>query len=115
VTVNDLRTNVSFLEKSIEANSSWCEKDEEVSSSRKIQGKKGKASMDDLDGKAPESGVTIQESPSIRPIHKKQALRDGSDSEYDFKANFRHGGCQRCETITLTNIRISLGDDFLMT
>jgi len=46
VTVNDLRI-VSILEKSMEANSSRCEKDEEIGSLRKIQGKKGKARMDD--------------------------------------------------------------------
>jgi len=50
VIVNDLRTKVSLLERSTEANSSRCEKDEETGSSRKIQGKKGKAPMDDLDG-----------------------------------------------------------------
>jgi len=59
VAVNDLRTNVSFLEKSMEANSSRCEKDEEVGSSWKIQGKKGKAPMDDLGSKAPEFSAFI--------------------------------------------------------
>ena len=47
VTANDLRTNVSFLEKSTEVNSSQCKKDKEVGSSRKIQGKERKAPMDD--------------------------------------------------------------------
>jgi len=59
VTVNDLRTNISHLEKSTKANSSRCEKDEETGSLRKIQGNKGKAPIDDLDGKAPESGGII--------------------------------------------------------
>jgi len=36
VTINDLRTNVSFLEKITETNSSRCKKDDEVGSSRKI-------------------------------------------------------------------------------
>jgi len=39
-------------------------------------------------------------------------LRDGSDSEYDSEANFRHGGCKRHETITLANIGVSLGYEF---
>jgi len=99
VTVNDLRTNVSFLEKSTEANSSW-------------QGKKGKAPMDDLDSKVPESGGIIRESPGIHLIEKKRGLRDRSDSEYDFEANFRHGGHKRRETITPTTFGGSLGDDF---
>ena len=71
MTANNLRTNVSFLEKSTEANSSWCEKDEEVGSSRKIQGKKSKAPMDDSDGNVPESGGIIRESSGLRLIDKK--------------------------------------------
>jgi len=71
VTINDRRTNVSLLEKSKESNSSRCDKDEEVSSSRKIQGEKGKALMDDFDGKAPESGDIIQGSPGILLMDKK--------------------------------------------
>jgi len=59
-----------------------------------------------------ESGGIIQESPGIRPIDKKWGLRDGSDSKYDFEVNFRHGGRKRCETMTPTNIRMSLGDNF---
>jgi len=40
--------------------SSRYEKDEETSSSRKIQGKKGKAPMDNLDVEAPEySGIRV--------------------------------------------------------
>jgi len=78
VTVNDLRTNVSLLEKSTEANSSRCKKDEETGSSRKIQGKKGKASMDDLDVEVPECGGIIRESLGIRLIDKNRGLRDGS-------------------------------------
>jgi len=57
--------NVSLLEKSTVVDSSQGKKDEEVSSSRKIQGKKGEPPMDDLDGKAPESGGIIRESPGI--------------------------------------------------
>jgi len=112
VTVNDLRTNVSFLEKSTEANSSRCEKDEEVGSSMMIQGKRSKLPMDDLDSKVPESGGIIRESPGIHLIEKKQGLRDMSDSEYDFEANFRHGGRKRRETVTPTTFGGSLGDDF---
>ena len=112
MTVNDLRTNVSLLEKIMEVNSSRCEKDEEVGSSRKIQGKMGKAPMDDLDGKEPESDGIIRESLGIRLIDKKWGLRDGSDSEYDSEANFKHGAHKRHETITPTNIGVILGDDF---
>jgi len=43
----------------------------------------------------------------------KPSLRDGSDSEHDFGANFRHGGRKRHNTITPTNIGVSLEDDFL--
>jgi len=106
VTINDLRTNVSFLEKSSEANSSRCEKEEEVGFSKKIQGKKGKTPMDD---KVPETDGIIRESPDIHLIEKK---RGRSDSEYDSEANFRHGGCKRCETMTPTAVGGSLGDDF---
>jgi len=59
VSVNDLSTNISLLKKSTEVNSSQCKKDEEVGSSRKIQGKKGNAPIDDLDRKAPEFGSII--------------------------------------------------------
>jgi len=62
-----------------------------------------------MDDKVPKSGGIIRESPGIRLFKKK---RDGSDSEYDSGANFRHEGCKRCETITPTTIRGSLGDDF---
>ena len=68
--------------------------------------------MDDLDGKAPESGGIIRESPGIQLIAKKRGLRDGSHSEYDFETNFRHGEHKRHETITCTNIGVSLGDYF---
>jgi len=111
VTINDLRTNISLLEKSMEANSFRCEKDEETGSLREIQGKKGKASMDDLNGEAPESSGIIRESSGIHLVDKKWGLRDESDSEHDSEANFRHG-CKRHETVTPTNIGVSLGDDF---
>jgi len=68
--------------------------------------------MDDLDGKAPESGGIIQESPSIRLIDKKCGLRDECDNEYDSEANFRHGWRKGHETITPTNIGVSFRDDF---
>jgi len=112
VTVNDLRTNVSILEKTMEANSSTCKKDEEINSLRKIQGKKGKAPTGDLDGKAAEFGGIIRESLGIHLIHEKRDLTDGSDSNYDSEANIRHGGRKRHETITLTNIGVCLRDDF---
>jgi len=68
--------------------------------------------MDDLDNKAPESDGIIRESPGIHLIEKKRGLRHGSDSEYDSEANFRHGGQKRRETMTLTTVRGSLGDNF---
>jgi len=48
--------------------------------------------MNDFDSKAPESDGIIRKSPDIHLIEKKRGLRDGSNSEYDFKANFKHGG-----------------------
>jgi len=68
--------------------------------------------MDDSDGKAPQSGGIIRESPSIHLIDRKQSLGDESDCEYDSEANFRHEGCKRYETITPTNIGEPLRDDF---
>ena len=112
MTINDHRTNVSFLDKSTEANSSRSKKDEEVGSSRKIQGKKAKDPMVDLDGKAPDFGGIIRESLSICPIYNKWGLRDGNDSEYDSVANFIHGGHKMRGTITPTNIGMSPEDDF---
>ena len=113
VTVNDLRTNVFILEKSMEASSSRCEKDEEIGSSRKIQGKKGKAPMDDLDGQAAQSLGIIRESLGIRPIDMTRNLINGSDSEYDSETNFRHEGRKRHGTITPTNIAMGRGYDFV--
>jgi len=92
----------------------WFEKDEEIGSSRKIQGKKRKAPTDDLDGKVLESGGIIRQSPGIHLIDKKWALRDEIDSEYYSEANFRHGGRKRKETITPTNIGVSLRGDFFL-
>ena len=42
MTINDLKTNVFVMEKSIEVNSSKHKKDEEADCSRKDKGKKGK-------------------------------------------------------------------------
>jgi len=55
VTINDLGTNASILHKSIEANSSKQEKDEEASSSKKTMGKKEKFPIEDLNVEAPKS------------------------------------------------------------
>ena len=65
-----------------------------------------------MDGKALEFDGIIRESSRIHLIDKKQGLRDGSNSEYDSEANFRHGGRKRHETITPTNIGVGLRDDF---
>jgi len=92
-------------------NSSLCEKDEETGSLRKVRGEKGKESMDDLYVKAPKFGGIIRESPSIHFVYKKWGLRDGSDSEHDSEANFKHGGHKRHETVP-TDIGLSLEDDF---
>jgi len=70
-----------------------------------MQGKKGKAAMNDLDSKAPEFG-------GIRLMEKKQGLRDGSGSEYDSEANFRHGGRKRRKTMTPKTVGGSLEKDF---
>jgi len=48
--------------------------------------------MDDLDGKAPKSDDIIRESPGIPLVNWKWGLREESDSEHDFEANFRHEG-----------------------
>ena len=68
--------------------------------------------MDDLDGKAPESDDIIRRSLGIRLVDKKRGLRDWSDSDNDFEANLRLGGRNKHETITPTNVGVSLGDDF---
>jgi len=67
--------------------------------------------MDDLYVKAPKFGGIIRESPSIHFVYKKWGLRDGSDSEHDSEANFKHGGHKRHETVP-TDIGLSLEDDF---
>ena len=56
--------------------------------------------------------VASFESPGIRLIDKKRGLRDRSDSDYDSEANFKHEWRKRHETITPTNMGVSLGDDF---
>jgi len=43
---------------------------------------------------------------------KKHGLTDGSDSEHDFEANFRHRGCKRHKIVTPTDIGVRLRDDF---
>ena len=68
--------------------------------------------MEDLDVEAPEFSGIIRESPGIRLVDKKRGLRDESDSKHDCEANFRHEGCKRHKTVTPTNIRVSLSDDF---
>ena len=65
VTIGDIRTNVSVLEKSTKLNCSKCEKDKETDFSRKV---KGKTPMDDLNVRAPEASGTTQESHSNRFI-----------------------------------------------
>jgi len=111
-TINDLRTNISLSEKSMKMNFSKWDKDEETGSSRKIYGKKGKAPMDDLDGKALKSDGIIRGSFGIRLVDKKWGLIDGSNSEHDPEANFRHRGCTRHETVIPINIGVSLRDGF---
>ena len=49
VTINDLRSSASVLQKSTEANSSKQEKDAEAGPSKKANGKKRKDSMANLD------------------------------------------------------------------
>jgi len=51
--------------------------------------------------------------PSVLLI-KNGALNDGSDSQHDSEAKFVHGGRKRHETLTPTNIRLSLRDTFLI-
>jgi len=59
MTVSDLRTHVSLLEKSMEVNSFKCNKDGETSSSRKVLVNKGKAPIGNLNVKVPEFSGTI--------------------------------------------------------
>ena len=56
--------------------------------------------------------TVASESPSIRLVDKTRALRDGSDSEHDSEANFRHGARKRHETGTPINIGVNLGVNF---
>ena len=65
-----------------------------------------------MEGKAPKSDGIIQESLRIHLIDGKRILRKGSDTEYDFEENFKHGGRKRHKIITPTNIRVSLRDEF---
>jgi len=48
VTINDLKINISILQKSMKANPSKQEKDEDTGSLRKAKGKKRKATTEDL-------------------------------------------------------------------
>ena len=66
----------------------------------------------DLYVKAPESGGTILESPSIHLVDKKWGLRDQRTASMIPSQNFRHRRCKRHNTMTLTKVGGSLKDDF---
>jgi len=70
--------------------------------------------MDDFDVKVLESDGIIRESPGIHLVDKKWGLGDGSDSDHDSEANFWHGVRKRHETVTSTNIEVSLGNGFFL-
>lgn len=54
MTISDLRSNASILQKSTKTNSSKQEKDVEVGTSKKAKEKKGKVPLADLDAEGPE-------------------------------------------------------------
>lgn len=112
VTINDIRSNASILQKSTKANSSKQDKDVEVGSSKKAKRKKGKDPMADLDTEGPESSYDAYGSPRVHCADRKLDLALGSDSEPEFEANFRHGERKRLKTVTPKYARVNLGDDF---
>ena len=71
------------MEKSTKLNYSKCKKDKETDALTKVQGKRGKAFIYNLNFKALEPCGTIRESHGIYLADKKHGLIDGSDSEHD--------------------------------
>jgi len=67
VTISDLRSSASILQKSTEASSSRQDKDVEVGSSNKVKGRKGKDPVADLDAEGPKSGDNTHGSPKVHP------------------------------------------------
>ena len=54
----------------------------------------------------------MYKSRGIRLADKKRGLTVSSDSEHHSKANFKHGECKMCETVTAKNIGVSFRDYF---
>ena len=112
MTISDLRSSASVLQKSTEASSSRQDKDAEVGSSKKVKGKKGKDPVTDLDAEGPESGDDAHGSPRVHLAERKRGLAPDSESEPESEANFRHGGRKRRETTTPKAAIVNLGDCF---
>ena len=112
VTISDLRSSASVLQKSTEASSSRQDNDAEVGSSKKAKGKKRKDPVADLDAEGLESDDDAHGSLRVRLIERKRGLAPDSDSEPESEANFRHGGRKKRETVIPRDARINFGDDF---
>jgi len=94
VTISDIRSSASVLQKSGEASSSRQDKDAEVGLSKKVKGKKVKDPVIDLDAEGPESSDDAHGSPRVRLAEQKRGLAPDSDNEPESKVNFRHGGAR---------------------
>ena len=74
--------------------------------------KKVKAPIVDLNVKVPDSYGTTREPLGVCLINKKRGRTGGNGSWHDFEANFRHVGCNTCETVSPIDNGVSLRDDF---
>lgn len=72
MTISDLRSSASVMQKSTEASSSRQDKDAEVGSSKKVKGKKGKDPVTDLDAEGLESGDDAHGSPRVHLAERKR-------------------------------------------
>ena len=84
MTINDLRSHTSVLQKSTEANSFKQENDAEARSSKKAKCKKGKDPVADLDAEGPEFSDNAHGSLRVHLANGKPSLALGSDNEPEF-------------------------------
>ena len=94
MTINDLWSNASVLQKSTEANSSKQDKDVEAGSLKKAKGKKGKDPVADAEAEGPESSGDAHGSPRVHFADRKWGLVLGGNSELESEVNFRHRGAR---------------------
>ena len=66
---------------------------------KKVNGKKGKDRMADLDAEGPKNGDDAHGSPTVHLAERKRGLAPDSDNEPESEMNFRHGGRKRRETV----------------